>query len=172
MPLRLDGRVRFVFYVAGRSEKSISSAMAESALSFVRQLEIFVTQAAKTYETGAPRRWQMDEQVLRRVDDELAELSLEVSATPALARIAAIRNLLEDSVLESLSARNVAASLTRRELTVLRLVAEGLSNAEVAEQLFVSPETVKAYLRAVRIKLGVHNRTAAVAVARRSGMLL
>ncbi|WP_420497805.1 response regulator transcription factor [Parafrankia soli] len=59
---------------------------------------------------------------------------------------------------------------TRRELDVLGLVAEGLSNAETAERLAVSPETVKAYLRTIRSKLGVRNRIEAVNVARRSGL--
>jgi DNA-binding CsgD family transcriptional regulator len=49
--------------------------------------------------------------------------------------------------------------------------AEGCSNAEAAQRLGVSPETVKAYLRNIHGKLGVRNRTEAVAVARRSGLL-
>jgi DNA-binding NarL/FixJ family response regulator len=172
MPLRLNGQVHYVFYVARFSAKSINAATADSALAFVRQLETFVSQAARTHEIGAPKRWPVDAWVLRQIDDELAELSLELAATPARARIAAIRKLLEENVLKPPSVEEGVLSLTRRELTVLELVAEGLSNAEAAERLVVSPETVKAYLRTIRIKLGVRNRTAAVAVARRSGLLL
>jgi DNA-binding CsgD family transcriptional regulator len=172
MPLRLKGQVHYVFYVARFSARSINAATADSALAFVRQLETFVSQAARTHEIGAPRRWPVDDWVLRQIDDELAELSLEIATTSARARIATIRGLLENSILKSPSAEEGTLSLTRRELTVLELVAEGLSNAEAAERLVVSPETVKAYLRTIRIKLGVRNRTAAVAVARRSGLLL
>ena len=52
--------------------------------------------------------------------------------------------------------------LTRRELEVLDLVAEGLMNKEVAAQLVVSPATVRKHLENVYAKLGVHTRTAAV----------
>jgi two-component system nitrate/nitrite response regulator NarL len=61
--------------------------------------------------------------------------------------------------------------LTRRELEMLELLAEGLSNADIAAQLFVSPETVKAHLRNMFGKLGVSDRTAAVAAALRKGLI-
>ena len=50
------------------------------------------------------------------------------------------------------------ASLTTSELTVARLVAEGLTNREVAERLFVSPHTVSSHLRHVFAKLGINSR--------------
>jgi DNA-binding CsgD family transcriptional regulator len=52
--------------------------------------------------------------------------------------------------------------LSDRELEVLSLVARGLSDAEVAENLYVSPRTVSGHLRGVYRKLGVKSRTAAV----------
>lgn len=61
--------------------------------------------------------------------------------------------------------------LTAREVDALRLVAVGASNAEVAQRLGLSPETVKAYLRSAMRKLEVHNRTAAVHAARTAGIL-
>lgn len=53
--------------------------------------------------------------------------------------------------------------LTRREQQVVLLVAEGLTNAEIAQQLWISPGTVRRHLENVFAKLGVHTRTAAVA---------
>jgi DNA-binding CsgD family transcriptional regulator len=50
------------------------------------------------------------------------------------------------------------AALTASELTVARLVAEGLTNREVAERLFVSPHTVNSHLRHVFTKLGINSR--------------
>jgi ATP/maltotriose-dependent transcriptional regulator MalT len=57
------------------------------------------------------------------------------------------------------------SNLTRREGEVLRLVADGLTNADIASRLVVSPRTVHAHLRSVYSKLGVSTRTAAVAKA-------
>ncbi len=71
-------------------------------------------------------------------------------------------------------ARRVVApptELTEREREVLALVAEGLSNRQVAKRLFLSEATVKTHLVHVFEKLGVDNRTAAVAAARASGVL-
>ena len=71
-------------------------------------------------------------------------------------------------------ARRVVApptELTEREREALALVAEGLSNRQVAKRLFLSEATVKTHLVHVFEKLGVDNRTAAVAAARASGVL-
>jgi DNA-binding CsgD family transcriptional regulator len=54
------------------------------------------------------------------------------------------------------------AGLTAREAEVLRLVAEGLTNAQVAERLFVAPRTVNAHLTSVYAKLRVEGRPAAI----------
>ena len=55
--------------------------------------------------------------------------------------------------------------LTPQELQVARLVAEGLSNKEVAAQLFLSPRTIDAHLRGVFAKLGLKSRTQLARVA-------
>ncbi|HEX5504853.1 MAG TPA: LuxR C-terminal-related transcriptional regulator [Thermomicrobiales bacterium] len=57
------------------------------------------------------------------------------------------------------------AGLSAREVEVLRLVAEGLTDAQVAERLFLSPRTVGQHLRSVYNKLGVENRAAATRFA-------
>ncbi len=56
--------------------------------------------------------------------------------------------------------------LTRREEDVLELMAAGLTNREIAEQLIISPETVKKHAASIYGKLGVHSRTEAAARAR------
>ena len=61
--------------------------------------------------------------------------------------------------------------LTPRELEVLRLVAQGLSDAEIAERLVVSPHTVHRHVANVRVKLRLSSRAAAVAYAARNGLL-
>jgi DNA-binding CsgD family transcriptional regulator len=52
-------------------------------------------------------------------------------------------------------------ALSPREIDVLRLVADGSTNAEVGEALGISPRTVQKHLEHIFAKLGVHNRTAA-----------
>jgi DNA-binding NarL/FixJ family response regulator len=64
-----------------------------------------------------------------------------------------------------------AALLSRREREVLELVAHGLTDREIAEQLIVSPHTVHRHVANIRHKLGRESRTAAVAEASRLGLL-
>jgi len=61
--------------------------------------------------------------------------------------------------------------LTRREYEILQLLAEGLSDQEAGEHLFLSTGTIKWHLKNIYSKLGVHKRTAAVARARAFGLI-
>ena len=63
------------------------------------------------------------------------------------------------------------AALTARELEVLRLVARGLGNKEIAADLGITTHTVKYHLAAVLEKLGVRSRTEAVSLGVRKGLV-
>jgi DNA-binding NarL/FixJ family response regulator len=63
------------------------------------------------------------------------------------------------------------SGLTKREVEVLRLVAEGLNNQSIAERLFVSDHTIHRHLANILGKLNVSTRAAAVAQAARRGIL-
>ena len=65
----------------------------------------------------------------------------------------------------------VRAKLTRREREVLRLLASGLAQPEIAERLVISSSTVASHIEHILGKLGVHSRAEAVAVAHRSGFV-
>lgn len=89
----------------------------------------------------------------------------------ALDAVAAGRRYLPPDVSVRLAERMGAETLTAAELTVLRLVAEGLANKEVAARVGVTEGTIKSQLHAITQKLGVKNRTEAVLMAQRRGLL-
>jgi two-component system nitrate/nitrite response regulator NarL len=72
---------------------------------------------------------------------------------------------------EPVTGRTVAASaLTRREQEVLRLLAQGLDQGEIARQFAISENTVATHIQHILEKLGVHSRAQAVALALRTGL--
>lgn len=94
-------------------------------------------------------------------------------AGDALMSPAALRTLLDafaDSPGPDQSAATLVAGLSERERDILRLVATGASNADIAAQLFVSVATVKSHVSHMLSKLSVRDRTQAVVLAHRAGL--
>jgi DNA-binding NarL/FixJ family response regulator len=61
--------------------------------------------------------------------------------------------------------------LTTREAEVLQLIADGLMNKQIAQRLYVSPETIKSCVSELRMKLDANNRSHAVSIAIRRGLI-
>jgi DNA-binding NarL/FixJ family response regulator len=114
-----------------------------------------------------------DQENIRRALDSGAVCFVGKAADPNdLA--GAVHVLLSDSIhLEVPRAANGAAAalLTPRELEILRLASDGLSNSEMAKQLWVTDQTVKFHLSNIYRKLEVSNRTGASRWAREHGLL-
>jgi DNA-binding NarL/FixJ family response regulator len=84
--------------------------------------------------------------------------------------VARVRRLVARAAAPPETPRSGLAVLTRREREVLRLLADGLDQDAIAEQLVISPATVATHIQRVLKKLGVHSRAQAVALAYREGL--
>ena len=77
----------------------------------------------------------------------------------------------EPGVAGRLEASATLAGLTERETEVLVLVARGLSNHEIGQELFVTPATAKTHVSRLLMKLGARDRTQLVVIAYESGLV-
>ncbi|HEX2062999.1 MAG TPA: response regulator transcription factor [Acidimicrobiales bacterium] len=107
--------------------------------------------------------------------EQLVEGIRVVAAGEALLAPSVTRRLLDRFVARLPAPRpggsDRVASLSERELEVLRLMARGLSNAEIADKLFVSETTVKTHVSRVLMKLGLRDRVQAVVLAYDEGLV-
>jgi DNA-binding CsgD family transcriptional regulator len=97
--------------------------------------------------------------------DEADSICTTLGARPTVARIAALRERLGAAPSPA-----YPAGLSVREVEVLRLVAQGMTDRQVAEQLFLSPRTINQHLRSIYNKLGVSSRAAASTFAVQHGL--
>ena len=90
----------------------------------------------------------------------------------AIEKVAAGETFVDPALMAALTqSRGGGDVLTPREREILQLLADGLSNADVAGQLFISQETVKSHVRHILTKLEADTRTQAVAIALRDAMI-
>jgi DNA-binding NarL/FixJ family response regulator len=92
-------------------------------------------------------------------------------AADVAAAVTAIGGSLEELVGTRAAARHASAGLSRRELEVMRLVAEGLTNRQIAERLVLSTRTVDMHVRSILTKLRCRTRTEAAGRAAQLGLL-
>jgi DNA-binding NarL/FixJ family response regulator len=109
--------------------------------------------------------------------DELVAAVRTVAAGEALLAPTVTRRLIADMVAARGTARSTVddgrlKALTARETDTLRQIARGLSNAEIAEALFVTEHTVKTHVSNLLTKLGLRDRVQAVVLAYESGLVV
>jgi DNA-binding NarL/FixJ family response regulator len=90
----------------------------------------------------------------------------------AIEKVAAGESFIDPALMPAfLSGRDRDEMLTPREREILQLLADGMSNADVAQRLFISQETVKSHVRHILAKLEADTRTHAVAIALRDAII-
>jgi len=105
--------------------------------------------------------------------EQLVTAVRTVAAGEALLAPAITRRLIEDFCRspEPGALPEVASALSERELDVLRLIARGLSNAEIASELFLSEATVKSHVARILAKLTLRDRVQTIVFAYESGLI-
>ena len=106
--------------------------------------------------------------------EQLADAVRTVAAGDSLLAPAITRRLIDDfcrGPAPGAATASVAGPLTERELEVVKLVAQGLSNAEVAARLYLSEATVKSHVARVLAKLGLRDRVQVVVYAYEHGIV-
>ena len=85
--------------------------------------------------------------------------------------VAAGRRPIPPDIAQTLTDRMLETALTGREIEVLQLIVKGLRNKEIAARLNITEETVQSHVRNILAKLSVHDRTEAVSIAIRRGIV-
>jgi DNA-binding NarL/FixJ family response regulator len=89
----------------------------------------------------------------------------------AITKVAAGETYVDPALMPAFFAKDRDDMLTSREREILQLLADGMSNADVAGRLFISQETVKSHVRHILAKLEADTRTHAVAIALRDAII-
>jgi LuxR family transcriptional regulator, regulator of acetate metabolism len=170
VPVIVRGKVRAVLYGASREHTTLGDRLLSPAVAVARDLEQTLVVEDEVTARTAPERDQSTSEDrawrerTRQVYAELRELSKAVDDASLRRRI--------DDILTGLAAPVASpVRITPRELDVLSLAALGETNAGIGENLGLTTETVKGYLRDAMRKLDCHTRLQAVTAARRLGLL-
>ena len=119
--------------------------------------------------------YDTDEEIFRGFRAGIATYLLkDIGSEGLLAAIRAVhagRRIIEPKIALKLAEHVAADALTPRQEEVLRLLAQGKSNLEIADTIFISEGTVKAHVRAILRKLGARDRTQAITVALKRGLV-
>ena len=146
---RAAGHERVVLLVTRVDDTGLMSAVEAGVVGVVRRSQATPSHLAAAIRAAAAGEGSLPPDLLARLMNQVEQLQRQV-----------------------LSPRGLTfAGLTEREITVLRLLAEGLDTAEVGDQLFFSERTVKNVIHDLTSRLDLRNRTHAVAYAIRHGLI-
>ena len=123
--------------------------------------------------------YETDQDILRAIEagasgyllKDIAPVELARSVRAAAAGETVLATSAQTALLGRVQGRQAAPALSVQEVKVLRLAADGLTNASIGAQLFIGEATVKTYLSRAYEKLGVSDRTSAVRRALELGLL-
>jgi DNA-binding NarL/FixJ family response regulator len=130
-------------------------------------LDQYVTQALRAGASGFLLKNSPPADILRAI--EVVHAGHAMLAPEVTARMIAANHLGGAPVTSSSPLAD--GVLSPRELQVTRLVAQGMSNAEIGAELFISPETAKTYVSRILTKYGVRDRTQLAVLAHQAGLL-
>lgn len=192
LPLVVAGEIAGVAYVSDRTPREYSDTMIDRVMTAVESAQVALALADRSNALTEAAVREERERTARLLDSTVGEhlgaivqiaktiandpsSSPEVlaQATSIIAASAQATTALRGSTRDGQSKREPAsaASLSPRERQVVRLASRGLSNPEIAEELFLARGTVKAYMESALQKLEARNRVEAVMIAARLGLL-
>ena len=148
-------------YDDAKGHLAASLALAERCEAPFEQALTLVVMAERTAKLG-------EVEAARRLIRRVREICEPLGAKPTLERVDEIEGMLPRT---RRSSTDHPFGLSGREIEVLRLVARGRTDAEAAEELFISPRTVSQHLRNAYNKIGVNNRAEATRVAVEEGIV-
>lgn len=146
-------------------EQYIVEALRAGAVGYLLK-DIPATDLAKAIQAAHKGIYQLDPSVAGKV---LA--SLMYAPHPGSSYSQEPESILSDSRERSMSSPFIASDLTSREIEVLKLIARGATNREIARKLVISEGTVKNHISSILSRLGLRDRTQAAIYAKEKGLL-
>lgn len=173
VPIHVDGQIHGLVYGASRHAISFGDRLINAAGNAVRSTARLLPQRAQSNETDRVRPHELSQpssiEAIREVYGELRAIAGGVGDPVLRGRLQRLSEKLCRTPAED--AAEIPVKLTPRELDVLAEIAVGLGNAEIAERLGLTLDTVKSYIKSAMSKLCSRNRVEAVHRARRGGLL-
>lgn len=170
---RVEAEVLRLQRVAGLDDPppvdELVRAWRESVAAFERYGHVFET-ARSQARLAAALRAAGDATASREVAEAARQVAVRLDAKPLLAELDDARPAPAGRHLAT-GGEQGAPELTPRELEVLALLAQGLSNGQIGKQLYISTKTVSVHVSNLLAKLGASGRTEAAAIARRRGLV-